>query len=423
MNSKTQAVVLAGGESSRFYPLNKFGHKSLLSLMGKSLIERCIDSIIKSGIKKIIVVEDLRKPISKALSGKYKNIELKFISQERPLGMGDALLSSEKLLESEFFVSSAYHSEFNVFADDIRNAKKKESDIVILTKEDKDPRDFGVIKKVNGKITVDEKSKNSDAWERIVGIYLLNKKFVEVLKKIKKSHYDFEDAIGVYSESNEITIVKTNKKTLSLKYPWDILEVKDYLFEQAKSAISDSAQISNKAILKGEKIIIETDVKIMDGAVINGPCYIGKNAYVGTNSILRSGTVLEKNVRIGAQMEVKNSVLMSAATTHSGFIGDSVVGEKTKIAAAFNTGNVRLDRGEIFSTVKGEKINTHRKYFGTIIGSGTSFGIGVGTMPGVIIGNNCIIGPGTTVMENIPDNVTYYAEFKKTIQRKHESKK
>lgn len=401
-----QAVILAGGESSRFYPFNYYGHKSLVTLLGKTLIERTIDSVVNFGIKDIVIVEDSKQTISKKISKGYKNINLRFVVQKSSLGMGDALLTAEKLLDEEFFVISAYHFDFEIFAGTLLRAKKKKTDIAILTREEADLSRFGSIKKVDGKIKVDEKSKESESNERIVGIYLLNKEFFDALKKTRRSHYDFEDAISKYSNDNEIVLVKTDKKTLSLKYPWDLLEIKDYLLSGVKNGI-----------------VIEESAEIMKGAVISGPCYIGKNVYVGTNSIVRSGTVLEDNVRVGAQMEIKNSILMRGVTTHSGFIGDSLIGENSKLAAGFNTGNVRLDRGEITSTVKGEKVNTHRKKFGVVIGSNTSFGIGVGTMPGIIIGNDCIIGPGTTVMENIQDKTTYYVEFKKTVQKKYEPKK
>ena len=40
-------------------------------------------------------------------------------------------------------------------------------------------------------------------------------------------------------------------------------------------------------------------------------------------------------------------------------------------------------------------------------------------MPGVIIGNGSVIGPGTTVMENVEDNVTYYTEVKGIVKKKN----
>src|SRR3989344_7401544 len=265
-----QAIILAAGESSRFYPYSLFGHKSLVTLLGKTIIERTIDSVIKSGIKKILIVEDINKSISKEIKGNYTDIDLEFISQKKAVGMGDALLSVQSKLEKEFYVVTANHFEFENFAVELKRAKKKETDIVVLTKEDEDLSEFGAIKRENGKIKVSEKSKNSENRERIVGIYFLNKYFIDILKNMKKGHYDFEDAISEYSNVYDIVIAKTNKKTLSLKYPWDLLESKDYLLSYIKNSISKTAQVSDKAVLIGENITVEEEAKIMEGAVIKG---------------------------------------------------------------------------------------------------------------------------------------------------------
>jgi bifunctional UDP-N-acetylglucosamine pyrophosphorylase/glucosamine-1-phosphate N-acetyltransferase len=93
-----QAVVLAAGESSRFWPLNQ-NHKSLLKLMGKPLIWYTLKELEKSGINDIIVVQGPKKEIEKELAG-FPG--LKFVTQPRPKGMGDALSKAKKLLKGRF---------------------------------------------------------------------------------------------------------------------------------------------------------------------------------------------------------------------------------------------------------------------------------------------------------------------------------
>jgi CTP:molybdopterin cytidylyltransferase MocA len=51
-----QAVVLAGGASSRFWPLNT-SHKSLLTLCGKTLLEHTLDGLNANGIDDVIIVQ------------------------------------------------------------------------------------------------------------------------------------------------------------------------------------------------------------------------------------------------------------------------------------------------------------------------------------------------------------------------------
>lgn len=59
-----QAIILAAGESSRFYPLNS-SHKSLIKIMGKPLILYLVEALKKEGIKEIIIVQGRRKKILK----------------------------------------------------------------------------------------------------------------------------------------------------------------------------------------------------------------------------------------------------------------------------------------------------------------------------------------------------------------------
>lgn len=411
-----KAILLAGGISSRFYPFNKLGHKSLITLLGEPLIIHTLESIHKSGINDVVIVEGVNQDVSYSIKDKIPSgMKVKYVVQEEATGMGEALLLCEKLLDDNpFFLLSSYHFDFNEFSAKLQDAGKK--GIALLTQKSDDLSQFGSISRSGKKIRIFEKPKENKTGDKIVGIYLLNKQFVDVLKNEKKEHYSFEKALGAYSDVNSVSLVEASTQTVVLKFPWDLLSVKDYLLENLESKISKTSFVSKTATISG-KVVIEEGAKIMDNAVIHGPAYIGKNAYIGNNSILRHGTVVEGGAVVGANLEVKNSILMVGATTHSGFIGDSVIGENTKIAADFITGNVRLDRHEISKKVKNEIIDTKRKSLGAFIGSTSNIGIKVSTMPGLIIGNGVVVGPGTTVMEDISDNTTYYTEFKKIVKK------
>lgn len=407
----TTAVLLGGGVSSRFYPFNS-QNKSLISIGGKTLFKRTLDSLKKVGIGNIIVVEDSKKTLSSA----YPNADnITFVTQNEAQGMGDALLLVKDLItEAHFFVLSPYHFEFDLFAEELDLAVQNETDIAIVTKKDDDSTQFGGIAVGQNGISIHEKSTET-FHTRIVAMYLLNTSFLEVLKNQEKKHYSFEDAISNYKSGN-VTLVEAVRETISLKFPWDLLPTKDYILKTIESFTGGSVDISSSAVISGN-VYISSGVTIKEGAVITGPAFIGENVYIGTNAILRGGVILEGGNIVGAGMEIKNSILMKYSTTHSGFIGDSIIGENVKVAAGFITGNVRLDRSEVKAIVRNEKINTHKKSLGVMIGENSSIGIHVGTMPGVIIGKEVKIGPGTTVMENIEDSVTYFTDFKETVKK------
>ena len=126
---------------------------------------------------------------------------------------------------------------------------------------------------------------------------------------------------------------------------------------------------------------------------------------------MRGPVNLEKEVVTGAFFEIKNSLVQEGTHFHSGYIGNSIIGKDCRFGAGFITANKRVDRGNVKSLVKGEKIDTSINCLGVVVGNNTRFGIHCGTMPGILIGSDCMIGPGTLVFENIKDGKTFYTKF------------
>ncbi len=109
----TQAIILAAGESSRFRPLSEGRHKSLLKLMGKTLIEHTVDSAIQGGAKEAIIVVSPsdEKSFSSIFKTAFKKSQqkpnIKIVVQPEPRGMGNALLCASSLVKDDFFVINA----------------------------------------------------------------------------------------------------------------------------------------------------------------------------------------------------------------------------------------------------------------------------------------------------------------------------
>ena len=97
-----QAIILAAGESSRFWPLN-FRHKSLIKIMGKPLILYLIEALKREGIREIIIVQGKKGDIEKELK-RYQIKGIQYVVQPKPFGSGDAILRTEKLAKDQFFV-------------------------------------------------------------------------------------------------------------------------------------------------------------------------------------------------------------------------------------------------------------------------------------------------------------------------------
>lgn len=412
-----QAIILAAGESSRFWPLNQ-RHKSLIKIMGRPLIWWTLESLRKSGIKDLIMVENPSKEIESELKNYFSGLKIKYVIQKKPLGMGDAIFQAKNLIKDNFFVIHAHHFDINEFVKPmIEKQKKTKAKLILLGKKVDKPWKYGIVEldKKNRdrviKIVEQPKKERAPSDIGLKGIYLLPKDFFQYYRKIKKHIYDFEDTLNLYLKDNDVRIIISEKEVPTLKFHWELFEVTKQLMNKSlKSKIEKSAQIAKNATIKG-KVYIGKNTKVFEGAVIKGPCYIGENCLIGNNALIRDYSNLENNVLIGALAEVTRSIFQEDVHVHSGFFGDSIFGQGCRLGAGTITANVRIDRGEIKSVVKGEKIGTGLDSLGAIIGENTKIGINCSLMPGVLIGSNCIIGPNSVVFANVEDNTTFYTKF------------
>ncbi|GEM_PF-26585 len=420
MNKITQAIILAAGESSRFIPYSKNAHKSTLSLLGKPIIVHTLFSIQRAGISDILIITGKGNSIKEIVQKEQiQNLKITFVTQENPEGMGAALLKAKENIHPEFYLLHAHHVDFDL-QKSLLEKKYSEAGLVLLAKEEKDLQRFGVLQVESDRVTglIEKPAKGTEPSNlRVVGIYQLNKEFIKVLEETPTDHYHFEKALDAIAQKQTVKIAVT-QETVSLKYPWDIFSIKNFLMRNLQRSISPWAKISDSSQIIGN-VYVDDGAQIGENAILKGPCYVGKNVFIGTNALLRNGADVEENSVVGAFMEIKNSIILPGTTTHAGFIGDSIIGSGCKIAGSFCTGNVRLDRQEISAEIKGEKINSGYNSLGIFMGNNVNVGIHVSTMPGKIIGNNTIIGPSTTIMKNVPDNVRYYTQFKEIVEEQN----
>ena len=95
MNNRVKILVLAGGKGKR---MQTELPKVLMRVKGKSMIERVLESVDKSGIdeKPTIFVSYKKELVMKELGGKYQ-----YVSHDKQLGTGHAVKSAKKYLKGK----------------------------------------------------------------------------------------------------------------------------------------------------------------------------------------------------------------------------------------------------------------------------------------------------------------------------------
>lgn len=394
-----QVVILAGGESSRFFPFNNL-HKSFFKIAGKTVLERTVESVRKQNPSEILLVLGFKnfekeKKICES-NPVFKNV--RYVREDNPLGQADAILAAKEFIKSDFFVINANQFNFNNFADDFIKQHTKLGDIVTLGIMETDtPSKYGIVDLKNDRIhgVVEKPEDNKEPSNmRLIGIYLFSKDFLTELSQTPVSNYSLESTLDRIAKDGKVGSVNITASMPSLKYPWDLLDIKDFVFSEEEYGVESSAIIEKTAVFKGKNIFIGEQAHICDFCIIEGPAYIGKNAVVGAYSQVRGGTILEDGAQIERYADVKNSIIGTNTHIHSGFVGDSVVGENCRIGSGFITANKRLNRSSVNVVVKGEKVDSFRNNVGVFMGDNVNIGIRVSTMPGTIVGGNSSVHPG-----------------------------
>ncbi len=230
-----QAVILAAGESSRFWPLNT-KHKSLIKIMGKPLIWYTIESLKKAEIKNIIVVQGTKKDIEEELKNYDLGVDIKYIVQSEPKGMGNALFQAKEFLKDQFFVLNAERFDNENYIKLILEKQKSSgSKLILLGAETETPWLFGILELEDDKaknLTEKPEKGKEPSNIKVVGIYFLPKEFLDYYQRIPEHMYSFEDALSLYMKEKDVRTVITQDKSIPFKYPWHLFEINKYLMDK-----------------------------------------------------------------------------------------------------------------------------------------------------------------------------------------------
>lgn len=136
------------------------------------------------------------------------------------------------------------------------------------------------------------------------------------------------------------------------------------------------------------KIHTLSDVKstqIGEGTTIWQYAVIFQNAKIGKNCNICAHTLIENKVSIGDNVTIKSGVYLWDGITieNNVFVGPN---------ATFT--NDMYPRSKHF----------HSEYPETLIKEGASVGANATILPGITLGKNCLVGAGSVVTKNVPDN-------------------
>jgi len=173
------------------------------------------------------------------------------------------------------------------------------------------------------------------------------------------------------------------------------IEIDINVILEGKISIGNNVIIGANTQIKNS--IIGDNVEILANCVIED-AEIGKGCRIGPYARLRPETVLANNVHIGNFVEIKkSSVAENSKINHLSYIGDTTIGSKVNIGAGTITCNY-------------DGVNKFR----TIIEDGAFIGSDTQLVAPVTIGKNATIGAGSTITRDSPENQLTLSRVKQT---------
>jgi len=216
----------------------------------------------------------------------------------------------------------------------------------------------------------------------------LNRIIEKLFSKIKKENTEFEYKFNF----REFSTIIFEKGFAVLR---GLLFVKPFL-KKSKGLVFASR---GSKIQYGHKIKVGSGFNLMEYSILNALSYsgveIGNNFTLGKYAIIECTGVLRN---VGNSLKIGNNV----GVNHYCFIGvrgDITIGDNVIFGPRVNifSENHIFDKLDIPIKIQGvTKKNT-------IIGNDVWVGANVSIMPGVKIGNGCVIAAGSVVTKDIPD--------------------
>lgn len=415
-------VILAGGASSRLWPLEE---KSLIKFMGRPLLDLQLERYAQLGLgQAVIVANPDNEDLIRATVAETPGVQVEVVVQPEPKGMGDALLQLSGYLERHgnqpLYITQVHDlTDVSLHQRMLTAYQSGAARAYLAGYRVSEYFPGGYLQVIEGqRITnIIEKPGAGHEPSDLVNIVAHIHSDAGLLLEAIRAEYSrdvpsddhYERAMAGLMGEHVFQVVPYDGPWQAIKFPWHVLDMMQLMLGQIDGQhISPEAQIEEGVLIKGD-VVIEAGARVFHGATIAGPAYIGAGAIVGNGALVRE-SMIGAGAVVGYVTEVARSYMGDRAHTHCCQVLDSVLDEEVNFSATCTTANLRIDHGPVWSTVKGERLNTGRDKLGLIAGKRAFVGVNVMTMPGVKIGRDSEIGPTTVVSQDVPDDTRVWVE-------------
>jgi len=223
-----KAVILAGGEGTRLYPVTKVTNKHLLPIYDRPIIQYAVEKMISYGVKEVLIITNATYLANfKRLFTEEKRCTVSFIVQKEAVGIANGLLLSKKFVGSGNFL---FWLGDGIVEDDLsKHIHSFKSGAKVFIKRVPDPERFGVatVDRKHNVLEIIEKPTVPKSHYAVTGIYLYDQTVFAKMKNQPKSDRGEYEITYV----NNKYIAEGTLKAVFLKKRWFDIGTFESLFK------------------------------------------------------------------------------------------------------------------------------------------------------------------------------------------------
>ncbi len=336
-----KGVILHGGHGTRLRPLTHTGPKQLIPVANKPMSQYVLEDLCSSGIREIAII--LGNIMPEKVKGHYGNgekfgVSIKYIDQENPSGIAQAVGLTEDFVEdSPFIVYLGDNLLKGGISSFVREFGREKYDAMILLCKVEDPQQFGVAEfdKDGNIVRLVEKPKKPPSNYALTGIYFLKPVIFKMIKKLKPS---WRGELEI-TEALQLLLDNGYKVGHRIVGGWwkdtgsvgDLIEANTLVLDELEQKIE--GVVEDKTSIQG-RVSIGKNACIKKGAIVRGPAIIGNNTTVEGDVYIGPYTSIGNDARI-KRGEIENSIVMDNCTIEvNARITDSIIGANSEIVTS-----------------------------------------------------------------------------------------
>ncbi len=136
---------------------------------------------------------------------------------------------------------------------------------------------------------------------------------------------------------------------------------------------------------RGGPVVIQQGARILPFCYIEGPCVIGRDCRLKAHTRLYEGCHLGPVSRVAG--EIGESVIQGYSNKqHDGFLGHAYLGEWCNLGADTNNSDLKNNYGNVSVSLKGQVIQTGRRFVGLMMGDHSKTAINTMFNTGTVVG-------------------------------------